>query len=100
MKKNIRFILCCLLLSISLAGCAPGDDVVRNDKGYQVVSIGNRNFVKIETGESDSYFDYAFIYVDIETNVQYLLVDGYNMCAMEVIVDADGKPILYEGEID
>ena len=38
------------------------------------------------------------IYVDKETRVQYIY--NINQGGMCVLVDADGKPLLYEGEFD
>lgn len=41
------------------------------------------------------------IYYDEKTKVEYLIIEnvgnrGY--CAIQVLVDAEGKPLLYEGE--
>lgn len=38
----------------------------------------------------------AQIYVDIETKVQYVRISGGGF---EVMVDENGKPLLYEGEL-
>ena len=42
------------------------------------------------------------IYVDTETKVQYMIINGDESFAssMSILVDAEGKPILYEGDLE
>ena len=42
--------------------------------------------------------DRTYIYVDIETGVQYMLYAGSYGPAMTVLLDSDGKPLLYDAE--
>ena len=85
MKKLI--LLCCLLLSISLVGCSdkPNDDVIdaRETDRFITIYLGNGDYV----------------YVDKETGVQYLYIYNGSAGDVEVLLNADGKPILYEGEL-
>ena len=89
--NKIKLIICCLLLSISLVGC--GDD-----RSYYK-EINGRRFLVIESDESinNKYWE---LFVDVETKVQYVKFEGGYQGPMSVLVDADGKPILYEGEVE
>lgn len=84
MKKLI--LMCCLLFSISLAGCSDktDPDVIdnRDDDSFITIYLGNADY----------------IFVHKETRVQYLYVDNGYDGGLEVMVDADGKPLLYESE--
>ena len=62
------------------------------------VTIAERTFKAIPG--NDDYFGLYEILVDKETKVQYLLYDECYQGGLVVIVDADGKPILYEGEVE
>lgn len=93
MKKKLRLILCCLLLGVSLAGCGGKDE-----ESIKEIIIGDRTFIEIYD-EFTTNFGECRILVDKETKVQYLRDSGYQQGGLEVIVDADGKPILYEGEL-
>jgi len=58
-------------------------------------TLGGREFVFIQYDG-----DYGYIYVDVETRVQYLQISGGNAGRMTVLLDAEGKPILYEGDLE
>lgn len=87
--KKLRLILCCLLLSISLAGCGG-----EYDEHVRYATINDREYARIETEEKGWY-----LFIDTETKVQYLYKRSMYQCNLACIVDADGKPILYEGEL-
>ena len=81
MKKIIGIILITAISLFILTGCT--------SKGYEVKE---ERFIKVYK-ESNSN-----IYYDKETLVQYILFcNGYG-AGLTVLVDADGKPLLYEGE--
>jgi hypothetical protein len=40
------------------------------------------------------------IYVDKETRVQYMIIRGMECCSIEIMLDGNGKPLLYEGELE
>ena len=92
--KKLRLIFCLLLLSISLAGCGFSDRIEYAKEAWEEAEeevIKNNKFYSIDAGNGDS------IYIDKETRVQYLFIrEGYGG-GLTVLVDADGKPILYEG---
>lgn len=91
MKKS-KLIFCGLLLSVVLTGCGNKET---SDERYAI--YGGRKFLVI----SDVYRfdDKSVIYVDTETRVQYLNFDYGHFSGVSVLVDADGKPILYEGGV-
>lgn len=97
MKNKLNFILCCLLLSISLAGCGK-DSYQDNEDFIREVNIAGRSF-KYIPGNIKGFGKYAIL-VDKETKVQYLWDSDYHHGGMVVLVDADGKPILYEGSFE
>lgn len=90
MKKII--LMCCLLLSFSLVGC--GEPSSDESTTRLIDDRDSDRFLSIYIGCED------YIFVDIETRVQYLFVKDYSGGGLTVMVDADGKPILYEGEIN
>lgn len=40
------------------------------------------------------------IYVDKETKVQYLAIDMYYGSGITILLDENGKPLLYQGELE
>lgn len=96
MKKKLLILLCSLLLGVSLVGC--GSDGSNESENLSTVTIGGREFIVIS--------DYPYIdegsrlYVDVETKIQYLFIDSGYEGGLTVLVDAEGKPILYEGVIE
>jgi len=85
--KKIKLLFFCMLFIISLSGCisSPDNNVIRREE--------HNRFISIYLGHND------YIYVDKETKVQYLSVTSGGT-GIEVMVDADGKPLLYEGEVE
>lgn len=96
MKKKIMILLCSLLLSISLVGygCSESNN---NEKDIttEYIEFGDREFLRIRYGD-----DYGYVYVDVETKVQYLQFGAGQSARIVVLVDAEGKPILYEGSLE
>lgn len=92
--KKLRLIFCLLLLSISLAGCGG-----KNEESTKEINLGDRTFIAIYDEYATYFGDYRIL-VDKETKVQYLYSNGYHQGGLEVLVDADGKPILYEGSLE
>lgn len=90
MKKKLLIFLSSLMLSVSLVGCGSNSE----DGVFEYRQIGDRTFVVINNTPNDC------IYVDINTKVQYVRFTGGYQGSMSVLVDADGKPILYEGELE
>ena len=86
MKKILSLILC-LMLSCSLVGCG---EIVDGDIRFETV-IG-RPFMVIRVGLDD-------LYVDINERTQYVQFRDTIDAGLTLLVDSEGKPILYEGEI-
>ena len=76
MKRVIAMLV--VLLTISMCGCGKAE-------------ANNYRLQQLEVGLS-----YA-IYVDISTGVQYLQLNNRGVCAL---IDAEGKPLIWEGYYD
>jgi len=57
----------------------------------------NDRFVKVH---EEGVLAGRTIYVDRETRVQYLFASAGHAGGMAVLVDKDGKPLLYRGNFD
>lgn len=61
----------------------------------------NRNGSYEQAREDDRFIQISsvdgWIYVDKETKVQYLFIKRYNAGGLTILVDENGKPLLYEG---
>lgn len=81
MKKVIGIILIIAISLFVLTGCTSESVAETEERFIKVYKESNSN-----------------IYYDKETLVQYILFcNGYG-AGLTVLVDADGKPLLYEGE--
>ena len=87
--KKILIILCCLMMCVSFGGCC----VSANKTDIEIINRCGRDFLLIDTPNN------GCVYVDVETKVQYITFGGGNTSRVAVLVDSDGKPILYEGSI-
>lgn len=93
-NKIIAIILLLIMCLIFLVSCGekPSDNKYTsyNDNG----EIGNRLlYLYNHNGEIS-------IYVDKETRVQYMIIRGMECCAIEIMVDAQGNPLLYYGNLE
>ena len=83
MKKILCLVLIVMML-LTCVGCSnKGNNTITDDR-----------FVVIEDGWADG--NRAFIMVDKETKVMYLTFNCGG--GITVMLDADGKPLLWEGE--
>ena len=97
--KKLRLIFYGLLLSVALVGCGKGDSV-NKDVTYKYNYYGGRKFLVINYEDGFTDTSAYKIYVDTETRVQYIAFDVHNYSSpSHALIDADGKPILYDGEI-
>lgn len=76
----------------SLAGC----DGRFNDPGYNIKNIHSDYFDVVVLEELDN--NIGFICRDKNTEVLYVVVNGYSSALMSPIYDSDGTPKLY-GEV-
>lgn len=96
MKKLIAIILCAVLC-LGIFGCsttqaATGNEAIEQaEMTSRFVTIYNNAFK-----QSGIFFD---ILVDTETGVMYMCTVNRWGIEMEPIIDADGKPLLWEGEL-
>ena len=82
--KKIFILLLCVCLFIALCSC---------ESSESEENLSER-FVKVYSG-----YNYHYIYVDRETKVMYLFVkDGYGG-GLTVMVDENGKPLLWDSEV-
>ena len=99
MKKKFLAIMLGVMLSVSLVGCGTNESEYGSKSTVEYIIIGNRKFKEIEFNRGLSAGHYSCIYVDCETRVQYILFNGGYYGTMSALLDSDGKPILYEGEL-
>ena len=87
MKKIIISLL--IIIGIILTGWLLKDVTISNNYAE------NERFIQIYNQFSKDGFR---IYYDKETKVMYLILDIYKGGGITVLVDKDGKPLLYRGE--
>lgn len=98
--KKILFILIILIMPVCLlfAGCG----TVSNN--YQDNSTVAERFVFVEKIQN-SFEDIKgntydiYIIVDKQTKIMYWFFKGYRTLSIETILDTDGKPMLWQGEL-
>ena len=85
MKKIIISLL--IIIGIILTGWLLKDVTISNNYAE------NERFIKIK---DEGYFDIVY---DVETKVEYAVSQGkYNKGIFTLLVDKDGKPLIYGGE--
>ena len=82
--KKILCLVIAIILMLTFVGC--------NNNGNE--TIVDDRFEIVEDGWTNS--NRAFIMVDKETKVMYLMFNGGG--GITVMLDADGKPLLWEEE--
>ena len=89
MKRVLAVILLIMICCFMFVGCSRKNDVIITtelDSRFKIINDTNDGF---------GYFQ---IIVDTETGVMYLFRgEGYRG-GLTVMVDADGKPLIYEGD--
>lgn len=84
MIKRILCLIIVIMLMLTCVGCSnAGNDIVTDSR-----------FIHKEAGWDDNG-NRMFIIVDTETKVMYMIRGGGGITVM---LDADGKPLLWEGE--
>ena len=83
---RILLIIMRLITTIAITGCE--ESVEDNVEVHYAIE-----FIKIEDNG-------IYIIVHKDTRVMYMFVNAYKKGGLVVMVDAEGKPLLYEGEID
>ena len=80
-----KLLLITYALSLFMMGC---NESSMSDQTQTTI----RRFGEIRVDET------AHVFIDYETRVQYLKNYNYNCGFMSILVDENGKPILYEGK--
>lgn len=89
--KKIFAVLATLILSVTLAGC--GTNRAERSESAQDEDIASRFVIIEESGIWN-------VVADQETKVMYAVSRGsYNHGNFTVLVNSDGTPLLYEGEL-
>lgn len=89
MKKYVVFILVLILCLVLFTGCTITLSPSQN--GESNSNTLEDRFFRLERTSR------WCIYVDRQTNVMYLYRNGGYLGGISVMLDADGKPLLYEG---
>ena len=93
-KKLISLLLVLVMPMLVLCGCSCG---VNTNSSFSPVGteykVGDTVLVKVSDGDS------FCIFVDKETRVMYLANTEAYRYGLTVMVNADGTPMLYEGEL-
>lgn len=86
MKKKLFCLLLILMLPILLlSGC----DKKSKNSTSELVAISYENI----------YHGFTIIFVHKKTKVMYLYVKNRKGAGLTVMLDSDGKPLLYKGEL-
>ena len=85
--KRILLTIMLLITPIAISGC----DNENNENN----KITMNDFMRISNNIDD-----IVVFVHKETRVMYMFAKGTNRGGLTVMLDANGKPLLYEGEIE
>ena len=88
MKKIISILICVCNLALSLIACC-GSTTAE-------AKVEENNRLRVMEDISISANDSIYIIVDNETRVCYLYTEGIECCAVTVMLDSDGYPLLWE----
>ena len=89
MKKFI-LVLLILLTPLCLFGCQP--------KSADYSEVGQDRFILIKRYIEVDSFDY-YIAVDKDTKIMYIIISGPYKAGITVLLDENGNPQKYEGEL-
>ena len=89
MKKFLTIILLIMICCFIFVGCGRKNDVIKTtelDGRFKIIS------------DTNDGLGYCNIIVDTETGVMYLFRGAGYRGGLTAMVDADGKPLIYEGD--
>lgn len=92
MKKILAILICVCVLAFTFVACGSSDAAEASVEEYNRFIVLN----EIDMPEALPNVYGGYIVVDRETGVCYLFVDGFHKGSTTVLLDADGKPILWE----
>ena len=95
MKIKVLTFIIVLILSIAmLVACQPSTEP-------EVSENVSERFILVESFKPEAFSSSAaYVLVDTETNVCYLLVVESQGAGLTVMVDAEGNPLLWEGPLN
>lgn len=97
-NKIFKSCLLSLVTVYMLSGCGKTNSSIKAPKfeipkaSYSIVESDDR-FLRIDSMD-------GWIYVDKNTGVQYLWVSRGYSGGLTTMLDSDGKPLLYKGDVD
>lgn len=89
MKKILAIILSIMICCFAFVGCSRKNEVIKTtelDSRFKIIK------------DTNDGFGYCDIIVDTETGVMYLFRGAGYRGGLTVMVDTDGKPLIYEGD--
>lgn len=98
MKKKLFCLLLILLLPVCVlfTGCSTRSNDYQENISERFVIVEK---VQTDFREIDSFVVDIFIIVDKETKIMYLVFSGYEKLGIEIMLDVDGMPMIWEGEV-
>lgn len=92
MRKIIAIVLSVLMCCFIFAGCSEKE--APEDRPERFVEINEE--VKYDSSGFESFRSH--IYADKETGVMYIFISRGNRAGITVLLDSDGKPLIYDFE--
>ena len=89
MKRILAIILLIIICCLTFLGCSRKNNVIKTtelDDRFKIIK------------DTNDGFGYCNIIVDTETGVMYLFRGAGYRGGLTVMVDSDGKPLIYEGD--
>ena len=89
MKKFLAIILSIMICCFTFVGCSRQSEVIKTtelDRRFKIIN------------DTNDGLGYCNIIVDTETGVMYLFRGAGYRGGLTVMVDANGKPLIYEGD--
>jgi uncharacterized protein YceK len=91
MRKKMLVLSLILCFIITLSGCGRGITLPSSEGTYTTKAEDSR-FMKVSSLD-------GWIYVDKNTNVQYLFIKRGNGAGLTVLLNSEGDPLLYNDGI-
>lgn len=94
MKKILSILICVCILAFTFVACGSSNTSEVENESINRFYLVDKFYIDDPTTISGEKI--AYVLVDRHTNVCYLHTAVGNRCSMTVMLDADGKPILWE----
>lgn len=95
-RKLVSIFLCVLIFAFSFAACGSSGEAADESESINRFYAVDRCFIDDPTTIDGDYRTY--ILVDRETKVCYLYGPAGNRSFMTALLDAEGKPLIWEGK--